>query len=102
MIRALLFLLAWTSAYTSFAVQAAEPRQLPSEQDKVRTLSIFHHPIVMLQAKFGLTTPEKRVDRIRRTLKSLREDDIRHPVEIVRVKRYNQQGRLFTIKDKPL
>jgi len=83
-------------------VQAAEPRQLPSEQDQARTLSIFHHPIVMLQAKFGLTTPEERIERIRLTLKSLSEEDIRQPVQIVTVKRYNQQGRLFTINGKPL
>lgn len=100
MIRALLFFLAWTTLYTSCALQAAEPRQLPSEQDKARTVYIFHHPVVMLQAKFGLTTPEERVLRIRQTLRSLSEDDIRQPVQITPVKRYNQQARLFTINGK--
>ncbi|RJT23402.1 mechanosensitive ion channel protein MscS [Buttiauxella izardii] len=102
MIRALLIFLAWTTLYTSCALQAAEPRQLPSEQDKARTVYIFHHPIVMLQAKFGLTTPEERVLRIRQTLRSLSEEDIRQPVQILTVKRYNQQARLFTINGKPL
>lgn len=102
MIRALLIFLAWTTLYASCALQAAEPRQLPSEQDKARTVYIFHQPIVMLQAKFGLTTPEERVLRIRQTLRSLHEDDISQPVQITPVKRYNQQGRLFTINGKVL
>ncbi|WMY76683.1 mechanosensitive ion channel [Buttiauxella selenatireducens] len=83
-------------------LQAAEPRQLPTEQDKARTVYVFHKPIVMLQAKFGLTTPEERVLRIRATLPSLNEEDIRQPVKITPVKRYNQAGRLFTINGKVL
>ncbi|MCR1304464.1 mechanosensitive ion channel protein MscS, partial [Enterobacter sp. BT855] len=43
---------------------AAEPRQEPTEKERARTVYIFHQPIVMLQAKFGLTTPEERVLRI--------------------------------------
>lgn len=87
-----------------FTLQAlsAEPRQVSSEQEKARTVSIFHQPIVMLQAKFGLTTPEERVLRIRNTLRSLSEEDIRQPVQLHVVQRYNQQGRLFTINGKPL
>jgi small-conductance mechanosensitive channel len=100
MIRSLLFLLAWISLTTACGLQAAEPRQLPSEQDKARTVYIFHHPIVMLQAKFGLTTPEERVLRIRQTLRSLSEDDIRQPVQVTPIKRYNQHGRLFTLNGK--
>ena len=100
MIRSLLFLLAWISLTTACGLQAAEPRQLPSEQDKARTVYIFHHPIVMLQAKFGLTTPEERVLRIRQTLRSLSEDDIRQPVQVMPIKRYNQHGRLFTLNGK--
>ncbi|WP_244202381.1 mechanosensitive ion channel family protein [Buttiauxella warmboldiae] len=102
MIRALLLFLAWTSLFASYALQAAEPRQLPSAQDKARTVYIFHHPIVMLQAKFGLTTPEERVLRIRHILRSLSEEDVRQPVKVTPVKRYNQQARLFTINGKPL
>jgi small-conductance mechanosensitive channel len=94
--------LAWMSVCLSFASMAAEPRQLPTEQDKARTVAIFHQPIVMLQAKFGQTTPEERVLRIRNTLRSLTEEDIRQPVKIIPVNRYGQQGRLFIIHDKPL
>ncbi|NTX78889.1 mechanosensitive ion channel [Serratia proteamaculans] len=79
----------------------AEPRQLATDQEKARTLYIFHQPIVMLQAKFGFTTPEERVLRIRNTLRSLTEEDIRQPVQVHVIKRYNQQGRLFTINGKP-
>ncbi len=82
--------------------QAAEPRQSPSDQEKARTVYIFHQPIVMLQAKFGLSTPEERVLRIRNTLRSLSEEDMRHPVQILPVQRYGQQGRLFVINGKPL
>ncbi len=82
--------------------QAAEPRQSPSGQEKARTVYIFHQPIVMLQAKFGLSTPEERVLRIRNTLRSLSEEDMRHPVQILPVQRYGQQGRLFVINGKPL
>ncbi|TDS97675.1 mechanosensitive ion channel-like protein [Rahnella sp. BIGb0236] len=82
--------------------QAAEPRLSPSDQEKARTVYIFHQPIVMLQAKFGLSTPEERVLRIRNTLRSLSEEDMRHPVQILPVQRYGQQGRLFVINGKPL
>jgi len=79
----------------------AEPRQLATDQEKARTVYIFHQPIVMLQAKFGFTTPEERVLRIRNTLRSLTEEDIHQPVQVYVIKRYNQQGRLFTINGKP-
>lgn len=42
---------------TSFISHAAEPRQQATPQERARTVYIFHQPIVMLQAKFGLTTP---------------------------------------------
>ncbi|EGL6022603.1 mechanosensitive ion channel protein MscS, partial [Salmonella enterica] len=45
----------------AFFSLAAEPRQAPTDQERARTVYIFHQPIVMLQAKFGLTTPEERV-----------------------------------------
>ncbi|VFS63017.1 Uncharacterised protein [Kluyvera cryocrescens] len=56
-----------------FTALAAEPRQDPSEQERARTVYIFHQPIVMLQATFGLTTPEERVLRIRNTLRHFTE-----------------------------
>ena len=86
----------------SFHLMAAEPRQMPSDQEKARTVSIFHQPVVMLQAKFGLSTPEERVLRIRNTLRALTEEDMRHPVQILAVERYGQHGRLFVINGKPL
>ena len=60
-------------AFCSFA---AEPRQEPSDQEQARTVYIFHHPIVILQAKFGLTTPEERVLRIRNTLRHFEHADL--------------------------
>ncbi|KAI3490659.1 hypothetical protein L1887_44820 [Cichorium endivia] len=86
----------------AFSTFAAEPRQEPTEQEKARTLYIFHTPIVMLQAKFGLTTPEERVLRIRNTLRNFTQADVREPIKIVAVTRYNQQGKLFVMNGKPL
>ncbi|PVW52125.1 mechanosensitive ion channel protein MscS, partial [Klebsiella pneumoniae] len=37
---------------------AAEPRQQPTAREQARTVTIFHQPVVMLQATFGQTTPE--------------------------------------------
>lgn len=86
-------------AFPSFA---AEPRQQPSEQERARTVYIFHQPIVMLQAKFGLTTPEERVLRIRNTLRNFTQADLREPLKIVPITRYNQPGRLIVMNGKPL
>ncbi|VAG26344.1 MscS mechanosensitive ion channel [Enterobacter hormaechei] len=93
------FCFASLSAFSSYA---AEPRQAPSEQERARTVYIFHQPIVMLQAKFGLTTPEERVLRIRNTLRNFTEADVREPLTIVPVTRYNQQGRLIVMNGKPV
>ena len=73
-----------------FNANAAEPRQEPTEKERARTVYIFHQPIVMLQAKFGLTTPEERVLRIRNTLRNFTEADVREPLQIESVTRYNQ------------
>lgn len=81
---------------------AAEPRQEPTEKERARTVYIFHQPIVMLQAKFGLTTPEERVLRIRNTLRNFTEADVREPLKIVSVNRYNQPGRLIVMNGKPV
>lgn len=81
---------------------AAEPRQEPTEKERARTVYIFHQPIVMLQAKFGLTTPEERVLRIRNTLRNFTEADVREPLKIVSVTRYNQPGRLIVMNGKPV
>ncbi|NTX67978.1 mechanosensitive ion channel [Lelliottia amnigena] len=81
---------------------AAEPRQAPTNQERARTVYIFHQPIVMLQAKFGLTTPEERVLRIRNTLRNFTQEDVNAPLKIVPVKRYNQQGRLIVMNGKPV
>ncbi|HFE7260931.1 TPA: mechanosensitive ion channel protein MscS, partial [Klebsiella pneumoniae] len=32
---------------------AAEPRQQPTAREQARTVTIFHQPVVMLQATFG-------------------------------------------------
>ncbi|CAM6765085.1 hypothetical protein ENINMM079B_05975 [Enterobacter intestinihominis] len=90
------------AALSAFSSYAAEPRQAPTEQERARTVYIFHQPIVMLQAKFGLTTPEERVLRIRNTLRNFTEADVREPLSIVPVTRYNQQGRLIVMNGKPV
>lgn len=99
--RVLAFLTCLISLFT-FTTYAAEPRQEPTEQERARTVYIFHHPIVMLQAKFGLTTPEERVLRIRNTLRNFTQADVREPLKIIPVTRYNQQGRLFVMNGKPV
>ena len=74
---------------------AAEPRQQPTAREQARTVTIFHQPVVMLQATFGQTTPEERVLRTRSALRAFTEDDIRQPLRVVPVIRYGQPGRLF-------
>ncbi|WP_080100899.1 ATPase, partial [Salmonella enterica] len=86
----------------SFYSLAAEPRQEPTDAERARTVYIFHQPIVMLQAKFGLTTPEERVLRIRNTLRNFTKADVNEPLKIVPVTRYNQQGRLIVMNGKPV
>ncbi|HEM7419119.1 TPA: mechanosensitive ion channel [Citrobacter youngae] len=86
----------------SFYSYAAEPRQEPTDAEQARTVYVFHQPIVMLQAKFGLTTPEERVLRIRNTLRNFTKTDVSEPLKIIPVTRYNQQGRLFVMNDKPV
>ncbi|MBL4373555.1 mechanosensitive ion channel family protein [Klebsiella pneumoniae] len=81
---------------------AAEPRQQPTAREQARTVTIFHQPVVMLQATFGQTTPEERVLRIRSALRVFTEDDIRQPLRVVPVIRYGQPGRLFLMNGKPV
>ncbi|ENK1714451.1 mechanosensitive ion channel [Klebsiella pneumoniae] len=81
---------------------AAEPRQQPTAHDQARTVTIFHQPVVMLQATFGQTTPEERVLRTRSALRAFTEDDIRQPLRVVPVIRYGQPGRLFLMNGKPV
>lgn len=87
---------------TTYVASAAEPRQEPTQQERARTVYIFHQPIVMLQAKFGLTTPEERVLRIRNTLRNFTEDDVREPLKLLSVTRYNQPGKLIVVNGKPV
>ena len=79
----------------------AEPRQAPSPQEQARTLSLLNQPVVMLQATFGLTTPEERVKRIITILRSLDDKDLAQPVEIHNVMRYRQPAVLFSVNGKP-
>lgn len=81
---------------------AAEPRQQPTAREQARTVTIFHQPVVMLQATFGQTTPEERVLRTRSALRAFTEDDIRQPLRVVPVIRYGQPGRLLLMNGKPL
>lgn len=81
---------------------AAEPRQQPTAREQARTVTIFHQPVVMLQATFGQTTPEERVLRTRSALRAFTEDDIRQPLRVVPVIRYGQPDRLFLMNGKPV
>ncbi|WP_162619287.1 mechanosensitive ion channel family protein [Klebsiella pneumoniae] len=81
---------------------AAEPRQQPTAREQARTVTIFHQPVVMLQATFGQTTPEERVLRTRSALRAFTEDDIRQPLRVVPVIRYGQPGRLLLMTGKPV
>ncbi|HBR1911133.1 TPA: mechanosensitive ion channel family protein [Klebsiella pneumoniae] len=81
---------------------AAEPRQQPTAREQARTVTIFHQPVVMLQATFGQTTPEERVLRTRSALRAFTEDDIRQSLRVVPVIRYGQPGRLFLMNGKPV
>lgn len=85
----------------SNACWAAEPRQAPSPQEQARTLYLLNQPVVMLQAKFGLTTPEERIHRIVSTLRDMNENDMRYPVETHEMTRYQQRAVLFTLNKKP-
>lgn len=100
--RFLIVFLAGLFTITSFISYAAEPRQEPTPQERARTVYIFHQPIVMLQAKFGLTTPEERVLRIRNTLRNFTQEDVQEPLKLVPVTRYNQPGKLIVMNDKPV
>ncbi|MDI6957926.1 mechanosensitive ion channel domain-containing protein [Pantoea sp. Pa-EAmG] len=80
---------------------AAEPRQAPTPQERARTLILLNQPIVMLQATFGLTTPEERIKRIVGNVRALSDEHLTHPVEIETLHRYQQQVVLFTINNKP-
>ncbi len=82
-------------------VQGAEPRQAPSPQEQARTLTLLNQPVVMLQAKFGLTTPEERVQRIVSTVRTLKDNDLTRPVETHDLTRYGQPVVLFSINGKP-
>ena len=81
---------------------AAEPRHQPTAREQARTVTIFHQPVVMLQATFGQTTPEERVLRTRSALRAFTEDDIRQPLRVVPVIRYGQPGRLLLMNGKPV
>ncbi|MDX6039089.1 mechanosensitive ion channel family protein [Scandinavium lactucae] len=95
-------LLAWLSLLLAFPLFAAEPRQQPTDQERARTVYIFHQPIVMLQATFGLSTPEERVLRIRNTLRAFTHDDVSQPLTVEPITRYNQPARLFLMNGKPI
>lgn len=79
----------------------AEPRHSPTARENARTLVLLNQPVVMLQATYGQTTPEERVNRIVSTLRDLSAEDLRHPVETQMLTRYQQQAVLFIINKKP-
>jgi Small-conductance mechanosensitive channel len=92
----------WISLWMISPLYAAEPRQQPTPQEQARTVYIFHQPVVMLQATFGLSTPEERVLRIRNTLRAFTQADVSKPLVVENVTRYNQPGRLFLMNGKPI
>lgn len=62
MFKAVMCLCGCLLLFTFQNALGAEPRQASSAQEKARTLYLLNQPVVMLQAKFGLTTPADRVD----------------------------------------
>jgi len=101
MFKPLVYLACCLMFFTSPGAAGAEPRQAPSPQEQARTLYLLNQPVVMLQATFGLTTPEERVQRIVTLLRSLNDDDLTHPVETHNVTRYRQPAVLFSVNSKP-
>lgn len=93
---------AWLALLLAFPLFAAEPRQQPTDQERARTVYIFHQPIVMLQATFGLSTPEERVLRIRNTLRAFTQADVSKPLTVEPVTRYSQPARLILMNGKPI
>lgn len=81
-------------------LHAAEPRHSPTPKERARTLVLLNQPVVMLQATFGQTTPEERINRIVNTLRDLSPEDLTHPVETLLLTRYQQQGVLFIVNHK--
>lgn len=55
----------------------------------------------VLQAGFGLTTPEERVQRIVKLLRTLTVIDLQQPVETQILTRYHQQAVVFSVNKKP-
>jgi len=101
MIKAVMCICGCLLFFTLQDALGAEPRQAPSAQEKARTLYLLNQPVVMLQAKFGLTTPEERVQRIVTILRSLNDNDLAQSVEMHNVMRYRQPAVLFSINGKP-
>jgi small-conductance mechanosensitive channel len=101
MIKAVMCICGCLLFFTLQDALGAEPRQAPSAQEKARTLYLLNQPVVMLQAKFGLTTPEERVQRIVTILRSLNDNDLAQSVEMHNVTRYRQPVVLFSINGKP-
>ncbi|HDH7830159.1 TPA: mechanosensitive ion channel [Raoultella ornithinolytica] len=100
--RFLIVFLAGLFTITSFISYAVFCLKKKKPQERARTVYIFHQPIVMLQAKFGLTTPEERVLRIRNTLRNFTQEDVLEPLKLVSVTRYNQPGKLIVMNGKPV
>ncbi|WP_435874315.1 mechanosensitive ion channel family protein [Pantoea agglomerans] len=101
MFKTLLCLACCMMLFTVQCATGAEPRQAPSPQERARTLYLLNQPVVMLQATFGLTTPEERVQRIVTLLRSLNDHDLAQPVETHNVTRYRQPAVLFSVNGKP-
>ncbi|WP_313684623.1 mechanosensitive ion channel domain-containing protein [Pantoea sp.] len=95
------YLLCWLLLFLATSVFSAEPRQSPSPQEKARTLVLLNQPVVMLQARFGMTTPEERVQRTLTQLRGLNADDLQQPVVMEPVIRYHQPGVLFSVNHQP-
>ncbi|WP_455852794.1 mechanosensitive ion channel family protein [Pantoea endophytica] len=101
MIKAVMCLCGFLLLFTFQNALCAEPRQAPSAQEKARTLYLLNQPVVMLQAKFGLTTPEERVQRIVTMLLTLDDNDLAQPVAMHTLTRYQQSAVLFSVNGRP-
>ncbi|MDO6407212.1 mechanosensitive ion channel family protein [Pantoea phytobeneficialis] len=95
------YLLCWLLLLIPLRLFSAEPRQSPTLKEQARTLTLLNQPVVMLQAGFGLTTPEERVQRIVKLLRTLTVTDLQQPVETQLLTRYHQQAVVFSVNKKP-
>lgn len=79
---------------------AAEPRIVPTEQEKAQTLILLHEPIVMLQAKYGGLDGAARVRLAHARIQAMELADLRSPITVLKGSRIGQDSREFMANGK--